>query len=83
MHCVLWLSCIPPCRTAAYLIDLHSLLRGPGLRVRSSEDPELSLDQGAVRQVHSADIEVDDSVVEVGNYWLNRIWMKKQSVKDD
>ncbi|TNN45478.1 hypothetical protein EYF80_044337 [Liparis tanakae] len=42
-----------------YLRDLHSLLRGPGLRVGSSEDPELGLDQGAVGQVHAAHVEVD------------------------
>lgn len=62
-----------------YLIDLHSLLWGPGQRVGSSEDPELSLDQRAVGQVHSADVEVDDSVVRVRGSRLNRIWTKKNT----
>lgn len=56
-----------------YLIDLHSLLWGPGLRVGSSEDPELSFDQGAVGQVDPTDIKVDDSVVGAGCYWLHRV----------
>lgn len=60
---------------AAHLVDLHSLLQGPGLRVGGSEDPELSLDQGAVGQVHSADVKVDHSVVRVGGCWLYHIWM--------
>lgn len=62
-------------RMAAHLVDLHSLLQGPGLRVGGSEDPELSLDQGAVGQVHSADVKVDHSVVRVGGCWLYHIWM--------
>lgn len=56
-----------------YLIELHPLLRGPGLWVGGSEDPELSLDQSAVSQVDSADVKVDDSVVGAGCCWLHRI----------
>lgn len=64
-------------RKAAHLVDLHSLLQGPGLRVGGSEDPELSLDQGAVGQVHPADVKVDHSVVRVGGCWLYHIWMEE------
>lgn len=56
-----------------YLIDLHSLLWGPGLRVGSSEDPELSFDQGAVGQVDPTDVKIDNSVVGTGFYWLHRV----------
>lgn len=59
--------------THTYLIDLHSLLRGPGLRVGSSEDPELGFDQGAVGQVDPTDVKMDDSVVGAGCYWLHRV----------
>lgn len=69
---------IPCCHTTIYLIDLHSLLRGPGLWVGSSKDPELSLDQGAVGQVHSTNVEVDDSVVGAGGCWLHHIWMERK-----
>jgi len=62
-----------------YLIDLHSLLGGPGLRVGSSEDPELSLDQGAVGQVHATDVKVDDSVMGVEGYRQQRIWRKRKT----
>lgn len=62
---------------AAHLVDLHSLLQGPGLRVGGSEDPELSLDQGAVGQVHSTDVKVDHSVVRVWGCWLYHIWMEE------
>lgn len=62
-----------------YLVELHSLLRGPSLWVGSSEDPELSLDQGAVDQVHIPDVKVDHSVVEVRCRRLHSIWTGKKS----
>lgn len=71
------------CLFSGYLKELHSLLRGPGLWVGGSEDPELSLDQGAVDQVHLADVEVDDSVVRAGCRWLHGVCRKRNQTKKD
>ena len=79
-----WGAGWPPCRSAPgtlgrcagrpYLIDLHSLFGGAGLRVRGPEDPELGLHQGAVGELHAADVEVDRPVVGTGRLRVHGVW---------
>lgn len=63
---------------AVHLVELHPLLQGPGLGVGPSEDPELGLDQGAVGQIHPADVKVHHAVVRVGGRWLDHVWGRRR-----